>query len=80
MPVPWPKRIRETGQLTVFNDAGVWADAVDSAMKTFNSLAFNVQLVAAEKETSANIVVLLATGPLTYTHDGTTSSRMIVST
>jgi hypothetical protein len=72
MPKPWPKRIRDTGQLTVFNDAGVWSDSVDAAMKTFNSLAFNVQLVAAEKEASANIVVLLATGALTYTHDGTT--------
>jgi hypothetical protein len=72
MPKPWPKRIRDTGQLTVFNNAGVWADSVDAAMKTFNSLPFNVQLVAEEKETSANIVVLLATGPLTYSHDGTT--------
>jgi hypothetical protein len=73
MPIPWPKRIRDTGQLTVFNDAGVWADSVDAAMKTFNSLPFSVQLVAEEKETSANIVVLLANGPQTYTHDGTTA-------
>jgi|SRR5580658_6710637 hypothetical protein len=73
MPIPWPKRIRETGQLKVFNNAGVWSDSVDAAMKTFNSLAFNVQLVAEENEASANIVVLLATGPLTYSHDGTTA-------
>jgi hypothetical protein len=38
MPTPWLKRIRETGQLTVFNKATAWAVPVDAAVKSFNKL------------------------------------------
>jgi hypothetical protein len=72
MPTSWLARIKKTGQLTVFNKAGTWADSVNAAMRTFNSLPFSVQLVAEKKETSANIVVLLATGPQQYMRDGVT--------
>ena len=59
MPTPWLKRIRKTGQLTVFNNAGAWSAAVDSAMTTFNNLAVGVKLVSEKEEKSANIVVRL---------------------
>ena len=68
MPTPWLKRIVATGQLTVFNKAGAWTDSVNTAMASFNNLAFGVTLVAAKKESSADIVVLLAHGPQQYTH------------
>ena len=32
MPTPWLKRIRKTGQLTVFNKATAWADSVSTAI------------------------------------------------
>jgi hypothetical protein len=68
MPTPWLKRIAATGQLTVFNKAGAWTDSVNTAMASFNNLAFGVTLVAGKKESSADIVVLLAHGPQQYKH------------
>ena len=72
MPTPWLKRIRETGQLAVFNKGGVWADSVNAAIKTFNSLPFSVELVAEKEEKSANVVVILANGPQQYKREGHT--------
>ena len=72
MPTPWLKRIVSAGQLTVFNKAGAWTDSVNAAMASFNNLAFNVTLVAAKKESSADVVVILAHGPTSYTHGPTT--------
>ena len=74
MPFPWLKRIRDTGQLTVFNKAGTWTDSVNAAIKTFNTLPFeNIELVAEKNEKSANVVVILADGPTSYTRDGNTT-------
>jgi hypothetical protein len=74
MPTPWLKRIRETGQLTVFNKGGMWADSVNAAIKTFNTLPFeNIELVAEKDEKSANVVVILANGPTQYKRDGYTT-------
>jgi hypothetical protein len=72
MPTPWLNRIRETGQLTVFNKGGVWADSVNAAITTFNTLPFDVELVAEKDEKSANVVVILANGPQQYTREGYT--------
>lgn len=72
MPTPWLKRIASTGQLTVFNKAGAWTDSVNQAIASFNNLAFGVTLVAEKKESAANIVVLLATGPQQYKYFGDT--------
>jgi hypothetical protein len=66
MPTPWLKRVVAAGQLTVFNKAGAWTDSVNTAMASFNNLAFGVSLVAEKKESAANIVVILAHGPTTY--------------
>ena len=72
MPTPWLKRIRETGQLTVFNKGGVWSDSVQAAVATFNTLPFDVELVATKDEKSANVVVILANGPQQYVREGNT--------
>jgi hypothetical protein len=72
MPTPWLKRIRETGQLTVFNKGGAWVNSVNAAITTFNTLPFSVGLVAAKEEKSANVVVILANAPQHYTRDGKT--------
>jgi hypothetical protein len=63
MPGQWLKRIRKTGQLSVFNKASAWTVPVDAALKSFNSLALGVQVVAETTEKSANIVVVAANGP-----------------
>jgi hypothetical protein len=72
MPTPWLKRIRETGQLTVFNKGGAWVNSVNAAITTFNTLPFSVELVAEKEEKSANVVVILANGPQHYTREGHT--------
>jgi len=72
MPTPWLNRIRETGQLTVFNKGGAWINSINAAIRTFNTLPFSVKLVAAKEEKSANVVVILAHAPQHYTRDGTT--------
>jgi len=59
MPHPWLKRIRDTGQLIVFNKATAWAAPVGEAIKSFNNLPFGVTLVAEKDEKAANIVLVL---------------------
>jgi hypothetical protein len=52
----------------------MWADSVNAAIKTFNTLPFeNIELVAEKDEKSANVVVILANGPTQYTRDGYTT-------
>jgi 2-phospho-L-lactate guanylyltransferase (CobY/MobA/RfbA family) len=63
MPAPWLKRIRKTGQLTVFNKASGWTVPVETAVKSFNNLALGVQFVAEATEKAANVVLVLANGP-----------------
>jgi hypothetical protein len=63
MPDPWLKRIRQTGQLTVFNKASTWALPVDAAMRSLNNLSLGVKVVAANEEKAANIVLVLTNGP-----------------
>ncbi len=70
MPTPWNSRVRSKGELAVFNQAKSWSGAVDAAIKTFNNLPFRVKLVTAKDEGSANIVVVVATGPSTYPWPG----------
>src|SRR5215471_1372327 len=73
MPTPWLKRIRESGQLTVFNKSGTWVHAVEKALATFNLLNFPVKLVSEKEEKKANIVVKLSNGPDSYDYDGSTA-------
>ncbi len=73
MPTPWLKRIRKTGQLTVFNKATAWADSVTTAITSFNNLPLGVKLVAEKEEKSANIVLILASGPQQYKYYGDTA-------
>jgi len=70
MPTPWLKRIKETGQLTVFNKATAWTDSIHAAMTTFNGLSMGVKLVNEQQEKSANIVIILANGPQQYKYYG----------
>jgi hypothetical protein len=70
--IPWIKKIREGGQLTVFNKANTWTDAVNASIDAFNRLSFGVTLVKAKDEKSANIVLVLANGHTEYTYQGTT--------
>jgi hypothetical protein len=72
MPTPWLERIRDAGQLKVFNKAANWADAVHGAITLFNTLPFNVQMVAEKQEKSANVVLLLASGAQQYKYYGDT--------
>ena len=44
MPAQWLKRIRRTGQLTLFNKASGRSVSIESAVKSFNNLALGVRL------------------------------------
>ncbi len=72
MPTKWLKRIRETGQLTVFNEAKTWSVAGDASIRSFNGLGFGVKLVAVSESKEANIVVVLANGAKQYKYYGDT--------
>ena len=50
MPAQWLKRIRRTGQLTLFNKASGWTVPVETAVKSFNNLALGIQFVAETTE------------------------------
>ncbi len=77
MPHPWLKRIRKTGQLTVFNKATAWAVPVDAAIKSFNNLSLGVKIVVEEDEKAANIVLVLANrAGEQYKHYGDTAKTL----
>jgi hypothetical protein len=63
---------QEGGQLSVFNKANAWTDAVIAAIEAFNRLSLGATLVKAKDEKSANIVLMLANGHTDYTYQGTT--------
>lgn len=65
----WDEHIRKTGQLAVYNTDKSWANVVDAAMKIVNDLSFGVELVKASDEGSANIGVVVATGPTSKTFE-----------
>jgi hypothetical protein len=77
MPHPWLKRIRKTGQLTVFNKATAWAVPINAAIKSFNHLSLGVSLVAEKDEKAANIVLVLANrAGEQYKHYGDTAQTL----
>ena len=76
MATPWLKRIRKTGQLTVFNKATAWTASVDAAIKSFNNISFGVKFVAEKEEKAANVVLVLADGPQQYTYYGDTAKTL----
>ncbi|MGD0136159.1 MAG: hypothetical protein ABSE57_29280 [Bryobacteraceae bacterium] len=74
MGVPWIDSIKGSGQLSVFNKAPAWADGFHAAMIDFNHLGLGVKLVAAKDEKSANVVVLVSSGPGQYNYQGDIAS------
>jgi len=68
MAIPWERVVKRSGKLRVHNKAGAWSAAVTSAITTFNTLGFPVQLVNEPNESSAEIVVMLSNGSSTYSH------------
>ena len=70
MSMKWLARIRKTGKLTAFNLAASWGTVFEKARKSFNTLKLGVEIVLADDEKSANIVVVLADGPKQYPYFG----------
>jgi hypothetical protein len=68
MPNPWSKRQRNAKELKVFNLATTWSGPVKAAIQNFNNLGFGVKLVEEKDESSADIVVVLASGAKEYPH------------
>jgi hypothetical protein len=74
MGVPWIDSIKNSRQLSVFNKAPAWADGFHAAIIDFNQLGLGVKLVAAKDEKSANVVVLVSSGPGKYNYQGDIAS------
>jgi len=74
MPTSWFRRVKRSGELTVFNNAGAWSSEVERALTTFNSLGFPVKLVKTADEKNALIKVKLAMGPDSLSSWGKTVS------
>ena len=68
MAIPWERVVNRRKKLRVHNKAGAWSAAVTSAVATFNTLGFPVQLVDEPNENSAEVVVLLSNGHDSYPH------------
>jgi len=74
MPTPWFRRVKQAGELTVFNNGGTWSSDVEKALATFNGLGFPVKLVKTTDEKNALIKVKLAMGPDSVSSWGNTVS------
>ena len=74
MPTPWFRRVKQAGELTVFNSGGAWSSDVEKALATFNGLGFPVKLVKSTDEKNALIKVKLAMGPDSVSSWGNTVS------
>jgi hypothetical protein len=74
MGVPWIDSIKNSGQLSVFNKAPAWSDGFHAALIDFNHLGLGVKLVEAKNEKSANVVVLVSSGPGQYNYQGDIAS------
>lgn len=72
MAISWISSIKDTGALTVFNDlqSGSWVHVFSSALQLFSGLGLPVKLSAAKDESSANVVMRVASGVPTYVYDG----------
>ena len=69
MPMKWNHHVRKNGHLKVFNKGGSWSAAVDTAIATFNSLGFGVNLVRESDEEAADVVVVVGNSSAdTYSH------------
>jgi len=69
----WFKRFREARELPYVNKATSWKVSIDAAIKSFNNLAFNVQLVPAKEDKDALVAFVLANGPTKYPFPGGTA-------
>jgi hypothetical protein len=72
MVMQWVKRIRDTHQLTVFNDmaSSRWVNLFGDTLNDFNKMSdkyiLGVKLLEAKDEKTANVVMRLAKGPVSY--------------
>jgi hypothetical protein len=75
MVMQWIKKIRDTNQLSVLNDmkSSRWPNLFRDTLKDFNKLSddyvLGVKLVEAKDESSADVVMRMASGPVSYTYN-----------
>jgi hypothetical protein len=66
----WFKRFREAKELPYFNKITSWKAPIAAAIKSFNGLGFDVQLVPAKEEKDALVAFVLASGPTSHPFPG----------
>jgi hypothetical protein len=76
MVLPWVKSVRDSQQLSVYNDlaTGRWPRLYHDALAGFNKLSddhkLGVKFTEAKDEKSANVVMRFGKGPVSYEFDG----------
>ena len=78
MAKPWVSSVKDTGQLTVYNNltSGKWVHIFKVALQSFNELSkhygLGVTMSQAKDEGKANVVMAVSSGVAAYEYDGTT--------
>lgn len=81
MPRPWIDSVKNARSLTVRNNigAGNWSSLFSRGLGEINRLlssaSLNITFREAAADASADVVVAVGNGPITYTHDNTTFTR-----
>jgi hypothetical protein len=74
MSKPWVSSVKDTGELTVHNglNSGSWVHVFKVALQLFNDLGLPVKMTQAADEKSANVVMGISSGVVSYTYGGVT--------
>jgi len=74
MSKPWVSSVKDTGELTVYNGlkSGSWVHIFKGALQLFNDLGLPVKMIQAADEQSANVVMGVSSGVVSYQYGGVT--------
>jgi len=72
----WSSGVKDAGELIVYNDltSGGWVHIFKIALQLFNALGLPVKMSEVKNESSANVVMRVASGLPAYEYNGTSYS------
>ncbi|HUF05424.1 MAG TPA: hypothetical protein VMM38_14780 [Aridibacter sp.] len=81
MPRPWMDSVKDSRKLTVRNNigSGNWSSLFSGGLREINRLmssaSLNITFQEATGDSSADVIVAVSDGPISFTYDGTTRTR-----
>lgn len=71
---PWMSSVKDTGELTVYNNltSGAWVHVFKAALQAFNGLKLAVKLKESKDKQAAHVVMGVASGSAAFAYDGDT--------